>query len=203
VLGVRYADAGVAEGERAIRALCRHPSTAHFVAQKLVTHFVADAPPSAAVDCIARAFRASDGDLRVTARALIEAPEAWTEDARKFRTPQDWLVAVLRAFGATEATEAAPVILRQLRQPLWSPPSPKGFGDSLQEWADPDALLHRAELARTIGRRPGPRTSDPRTLLDAVDVPAGDLLGTMLSDRSIPVPERVALGVAAPAFQWR
>jgi hypothetical protein len=40
-------------------------------------------------------------------------------------------------------------------------------------------------------------------LLDAVDVPAGDLLDTMLSDRSIPVPERVALGVAAPAFQWR
>jgi uncharacterized protein (DUF1800 family) len=203
LLGARYDGAGVLEGEGAIRALCRHPSTAPFVARKLVTHFVADDPPAAAVDRVAHAFRASDGDLRVTARALIDAPEAWAEDARKFRSPQDWLVAVLRAFDGTEASEAAPVVLRQLRQPLWSPPSPKGFGDSLQEWADPDALLHRAELARTIGRRPGPRQSDPRTLLDAVDAPAGDLLDTMLSDRSIAVPERLALGIAAPAFQWR
>jgi uncharacterized protein (DUF1800 family) len=139
----------------------------------------------------------------MTARALVDAPEAWTPDARKFRTPHDWLVAVLRAFAATEASEAAPVVLRQLRQPLWSPPSPKGFGDSVQDWADPDALLHRAELARTIGRRPGARPADPRTLLDAVDAPAGDLLDTMLSDRAIDVPERVALAIAAPAFQWR
>jgi len=203
VLGVRYAEAGMSEGERAIRALCRQPSTARFVAHKLVTHFVADDPPPAAVDRVAHAFRSSDGDLRATARALVDSPEAWAEDARKFRTPQDWLVAVLRAFGATEASEAAPTVLRQLRQPLWSPPSPKGFGDSLQDWADPDALLHRAELARTIGRRQGPTASDPRTLLDAVEAPAGNLLDTMLSDRSIPVPERVALTIAGPAFQWR
>ena len=39
---------GVAEGERAIRALCRHPSTARFVATKLVAHFVSDDPPAAA-----------------------------------------------------------------------------------------------------------------------------------------------------------
>jgi uncharacterized protein (DUF1800 family) len=203
LLGVRYAHTGVSEGKDAIRALCRHPSTARFVARKLVTHFVADDPPAAAVERVARAFGSSGGDLRMTARALVEAPEAWTDDARKFRTPQDWLVAVLRAFGATEPTEAAPNVLRQLRQPLWSPPSPKGFGDSLQEWSDPDALLHRAELARTIGRRPGPRRSDPRTLLGAVDVPTGDLLDTMLSDRAIALPERVALAIAAPTFQWR
>ncbi|HEX3179035.1 MAG TPA: DUF1800 domain-containing protein [Methylomirabilota bacterium] len=203
VLGVRYDEGGVSEGERVIRTLCRHPATARFVAQKLVTHFVADDPPPAAVERVAHAFRASDGDLRMTARALVDAPEAWTPDARKFRTPHDWLVAVLRAFAATEASEAAPVVLRQLRQPLWSPPSPKGFGDSVQDWADPDALLHRAELARTIGRRPGARPADPRTLLDAVDAPAGDLLDTMLSDRAIDVPERVALAIAAPAFQWR
>ena len=203
VLGVRYDAAGVEEGERAIRALCHHPSTARFVARKLVTHFVADEPPPAAVDRVAQAFRVSDGDLRVTARALIDAPEVWTDEARKFRTPQDWLVAVLRAFAVSEASETAPSILRQLRQPLWSPPSPKGFGDSLPEWADPDALLNRAELARTVGRRPGPRGSDPRTLRDVFDVPAGSLLDTLLSDRSIPAPERIALAIAGPAFQWR
>src|SRR5688572_32992228 len=40
LLGAKYAEAGVAEAERAIHALCRHASTARFVATKLVTHFV-------------------------------------------------------------------------------------------------------------------------------------------------------------------
>ena len=203
VLKERYKEDGVAEGERAIQELCRHTSTAQFVATKLATHFISDDPPPAAVDRIARAFRSSDGDLKVVAKALIDEPEAWREDSRKFRTPQDWFVAVLRAFGSSEVSPNAPVVLRQLRQPLWSPPSPKGFGDSMQEWADPDALLNRGELARTISRLPSVAALDPRVLLDVVDVPTGSPLHTLIADTSIPARERVALAIAGPAFQWR
>src|SRR5687768_12772413 len=53
VVGAKYGDGGVTEGERAIRALCEHPSTARFVAAKLVRHFVSDDPPAAAVDRVA------------------------------------------------------------------------------------------------------------------------------------------------------
>jgi uncharacterized protein (DUF1800 family) len=203
VLEERYREDGIGEGEHAIRALCRHRSTAQFVATKLATHFISDEPPQAAVDRLARAFRASDGDLKVVARALIEEPEAWREDARKFRTPQDWFIAVMRAFGANGVNPNAPVVLRQLRQPLWSPPSPKGFGDALQEWADPDSLLNRGELARTISRQPAAAAVDPRTLLEVVDVPSGNPLHALVADTSIPAPERTALAIAGPAFQWR
>jgi uncharacterized protein (DUF1800 family) len=203
VLKERYKEDGLAEGEHAIRALCKHPSTAQFVATKLAAHFISDDPPPAAVDRLARAFRSSDGDLKVVSRALIEEPDAWREDARKFRTPQDWFIAVMRAFGANEVNPNAPVLLRQLRQPLWSPPSPKGFGDAMQEWADPDSLLNRGELARTISRQPAVAALDPRTLLEVVDVPAGNPLHSLIADTSIPASERVALAIAGPAFQWR
>jgi uncharacterized protein (DUF1800 family) len=203
VLMERYSESGVDEGERAIRTLCRHPSTAQFIATKLVTHFVADNPPAAAVDRVARVFRSSDGDLKAVARALVDAPEAWRDDTRKFRTPQDWFVAVLRAFGATEASPNAPAVLRQLRQPVWSPAAPKGFGDTLQEWADPDSLLNRGELARTISKLPAMNGFDPRSLLDVVDVPAGNPLHALLADTSVSAPERVALAIAGPVFQWR
>ena len=153
VLGVKYPESGVAEGERAIRDLCRHPSTARFVATKLVTHFIGDDPPAPAVDRIAKVFQASDGDLRAVSSALIDLPEAWSDSARKFRTPQDWLVAMLRAFNATEVSDTVMPVLRQLRHPLWSPASPKGFSDATTDWADPDSLLNRAELARTVARR--------------------------------------------------
>ena len=203
VLGVRYAEDGVEEGERVIRALVRHPSTARFLATKLVTHFVSDEPPPSAVDRIARVFRDTEGDLRAVSAALIELPEAWSEGARKFRTPQDWMAAVLRAFDASDVSEAVIPLLRQLRHPLWSPQAPKGFGDKTQEWADPDSLLNRAELARTLARRIRAQRIDARILLDVMDVPAGNPLHTLLGDSSIAADERIALALAGPLFQWR
>jgi uncharacterized protein (DUF1800 family) len=203
VLGERYGEAGVDEGERVIRALCRHESTAQSVATKLARHFVSDEPPASAVERLARAFRSSDGDLKAVARALVDEPEAWREDARKFRTPQEWVVAVFRAVDGRAIRPNTPETLRQLRQPLWSPPSPKGFGDTMQEWADPDSLLNRAELARTISRMPAVGAFDPPSLLQVVDVPAADPLHRLLSDNSIPASERIALAIAGPAFQWR
>jgi uncharacterized protein (DUF1800 family) len=203
VLGVRYGEAGVEEGERVIGALCKHPSTATFIATKLVTHFVADDPPAQAVDRLARTFRDTDGDLRAVATSLVDLQEAWDERTRKFRTPQDWLIAVLRAFNATEVNETVMPLLRQLRHPLWSPQAPKGFGDKTQEWADPDSLLNRAELARTVARRLRARRVDPRGLLDVVDVSSSDPLNGFLADNSIPADERIALALAGPAFQWR
>lgn len=203
LLGVKYPESGVTEGERAIRDLCRHPSTARFVAAKLVAHFVNDNPPPAAVDRIARVFQSSDGDLRAVSAALVDLPESWSDNARKFRTPHDWLVAMLRAFNAGEVSETVMPVLRQLRHPLWSPASPKGFSDATTDWADPDSLLNRAELARTVARRLRVARVDPRDLLDVIDLPAGDPLHKFLADGSIPVDERLALVVAGPAFQWR
>jgi uncharacterized protein (DUF1800 family) len=203
LLGVKYAEAGVAEAERAIEALCRHASTARFIATKLVRHFVGDAPPQAAIDRVAKVFRETDGNLRSVATALVDLPEAWHDSARKFRAPQDWLVAVMRAFNVTDAPDMVMPVLRQLRHPLWSPQAPKGFDDTVQAWADPDSLLNRAELARTVTRRLRMPRTDPRELLDVIDVASGDPLPKFLGDPSIAVEERVALALAGPAFQWR
>jgi uncharacterized protein (DUF1800 family) len=203
VVGMKYPEAGVSEGERVIRALCDHPSTATFVATKLVRHFVSDNPPAAAVDRVARVFRETHGDLRAVADALIDLPDAWTDSARKFRTPQDWLIAVLRAFNATEVSDTVMPILRQLRHPLWSPAAPKGFDDGTSEWADPDSLLNRAELSRAVARRLRVQRPDPRQVLDVINVPANDQLHKFVADTSIPADERLALVLAGPAFQWR
>jgi len=203
VLGVKYSDAGVEQGEHVIRDLCRHASTATFVATKLVTHFVADVPPAGAAEKLARVFRTSGGDLRAVSAALIDIEEAWTDATRKFRTPQDWLVAVLRAVDAPGVNVMTLPVLRQLRHPLWAPQAPKGFGDTMQEWADPDSLLNRAELARTLARRMREARLDAGALLDVVDVSGQDQLRALLADTSIAAADRVALAIAGPAFQWR
>ena len=202
VLGRRYPEGGVEQGEAVIRDLCRHPSTARFLATKLVGHFVSDEPPASAVDRVARVFSSTDGDLGEVAQALIGLEEAWEPDRRKLRTPQDWTVAVFRALGARETPEAMPAILRQLRQPLWAPPSPKGWGDTVREWADSDSLMNRAELARTVAGRAGPR-QDPAALVRLTAPPPGDPIHSLAQDESIPREDRLALVLAGPAFQWR
>jgi uncharacterized protein (DUF1800 family) len=205
LLGRTYPEGGVREGEAAIRDLCAHPSTARFLAAKLVTHFVADDPPARAVDRVADAFARSGGDLRETAGALIDLDEAWDPALRKFRTPQDWLVAVLRALGAREAPREAIEALRQLRHTLWAPGAPRGYGDVRREWADPDALMNRAELARSISRRVAgaDRTPDPRVLLGVMEVAGDSALPGVVADNDVDPGERLALALAGPDFQWR
>jgi uncharacterized protein (DUF1800 family) len=215
VLGRSYPE-GEDGGAEVIRDLARHPSTARFIADKLATHFIDDAPPTAAIDALERTWLETGGNLREVARSLVELDEAWDADYRKFRTPQDWFVAVLRAVDAGEAGGNFPQILQQLRHPLWGPPSPKGFGDLRREWADSDALMNRAELARTLAARAGrgPREERPagllrgrrpdlRPLATVMALEDDDPLVDMLADGSIPVDERVALAFAGPAFQWR
>ena len=208
VLARRY-DEGESAGVRVIRDLSRHPATARFLADKLATHFIDDAPPAEAVDALEHQWRDTDGDLREVARTLVQLDAAWDPSYRKFRTPQDWFVALLRAVGADEVGQNFPQILQQLRHPLWAPPSPKGFGDLRREWADSDALMNRAELARSIARRAGRSaggagpSADIRPLATTMALDPGDPLPGVLSDTTIPVDERVALAFAGPAFQWR
>lgn len=209
VLGQRYRDRGVEEGESVIRALCRHPSTARFVASKLVRHFVSDDPPQSAVARLERTFLDTEGDLRAVSEELVLLDEAWLATHRKFRSPQEWLIAVFRAVGVREAPPALGRMLRQLRHTPWAPGSPKGYGDTRGEWSDPDALMNRAELARTLAgeafrsRGGGRRRWDPASLLDVISIDDDDPLQGLATDTSIDAEERLALIIGGPAFQWR
>ena len=57
VLGKTYREAGVEQGRAVLADLARHPATAKHIATKLARHFVADEPPPALVDTLAKTFR--------------------------------------------------------------------------------------------------------------------------------------------------
>src|SRR5439155_19066123 len=56
------AGGGQNDGEQVLDILAKHPSTAHYLATKLVRRFVSDAPPTSLVDRAAERFRQTDGD---------------------------------------------------------------------------------------------------------------------------------------------
>ena len=199
----RFAEAGVEEGRQAISMLCQHPSTATFIATKLVRHFVADQPHPMDVDFIARTFQRSNGDLSVVSLALLQLDSAFHGPERKFRTPQEFVIAAARALGITTFDRKAVQALQSMRHTPWSPPSPAGYGDTVVDWADPDSLLRRADLAQMMSAMLGRKGVNITDLLsDTMELSNPAALVDLLKQQ--PTPQlQLALFVASPDFQWR
>ncbi|WP_175115461.1 DUF1800 domain-containing protein, partial [Paraburkholderia solisilvae] len=151
VTGRRYEQSGEAQPLAILHDFAASPATAHHVADKLARHFVSDTPPPAVVARLADAFTQSGGDLPSVYRALIDAPQAWSPVATKFKSPWEWTISAMRGLGWRDLgnLQAAP-LLTQLGQPVWRPGSPAGYDDVAASWASPDALLRRVELAQRL-----------------------------------------------------
>ena len=153
-LGTTYRQTGQAQGEAVLADLSRHPATAHFIATKLVRHFIADEPPAAAVERVASAFLKSGGDLPRVYAALIDAPEAWQSEARKFKTPQDFVFSSLRAMHASpQKPEEVIRSFELLGQRQYTPGSPAGWPDNAKSWDGSDALMHRVLWATRFAEK--------------------------------------------------
>jgi uncharacterized protein (DUF1800 family) len=158
-LGRTYTWRGEAEGEAALDALAASTSTAHFVALKLCRRFVADDPPPALVARVARRFRATDGDLRETYRAIFFSPEFKQKRffRAKVKTPLEFEASALRASGAREFDARRAVLwLESQGMPLYRCEPPTGWPDRAAPWVSGGALLSRLRLSEALFGR-GPR----------------------------------------------
>ena len=203
VFGKAYRDAGAGQAEAILRDLAVHPATARHLAFKLARHCVADVPPPALVARMARAYLDSDGALPALYAAMIDDDAAWGEDARKFKTPDDFLLSALRATALDGDADVrlALQLQAQLGQPLFQPRSPAGFGDIADDWGGPDALFKRVQAAQALAERAA--VASPAAL--GADV-LGDGLAAdaaMALRRAESAQQGVALLLAGPAFQWR
>jgi uncharacterized protein (DUF1800 family) len=204
VLGKPYDQKGVLQGEAVLHDLVRHPSTARFIATKLVRHFIADEPPPAAVDRVADVIQATGGDLLATSRALIACPEAWQQPRAKFKSPEEFLISARRAGGGRAWTGSElHQALDQMGARTWWAPSPAGWPDMEAEWIGADAVWKRVEWSAWIAERTAGADTDPVLL-------AEDTLGPAVSPRTLQSIRRAespsqatALLLASPEFQRR
>jgi uncharacterized protein (DUF1800 family) len=200
VLGKTYPDSGVAQGRAILADLARHPATATHIVTKLAIHFIADNPPPALIERLARCFRDTDGDLKEVTKALIAASEAWMPRRAKLKRPGEWLVAVLRATGQVGAVRRVVGAQALLGEPLWRPPAPKGFPDDNAAWLD--GLAERLEIANAFAQRLGP-SLDPAAIADAALGPLASLETRQAIARAESRPQALTLALMAPEFLHR
>jgi len=163
ILGYRLPPGGgIDEGETMIRALARHPATARHIAYQLCQRLVADDPPAALVDRVARRFLATGGDLRETVRAVLESPEFFdpANYRAKVKSPFEYVASVIRATAA-ETDGGDPVVraVAQMGEPLYLCQPPTGYSDVASAWVNSGALVARLNFALAVaaGRLAGTR----------------------------------------------
>ena len=201
VIGRSYPDAGVQQGRDVLAMLARHPATAKHVAAKLARHFVADEPPPALVERLAKRFLATQGDLKEVTKALVAAPEAWEAPRAKLKRPGEWVIGMLRAAGITPP-DIGPVMQAHnlLGEPLWRPSAPKGFADESAPWLD--GLAQRLDIANQFARRVGAE-ADPREVFEQALAPLASSETRQAVLRAESRPQALALMFMAPEFQRR
>ena len=203
VLGKRYADAGYEQGVTVLRDLADNHSTARFIATKLARHFIADDPPSKAVERISQAYIANDGHLPAVYSALIDCPEAWAQPLAKYKTPSDYILSSYRGLQIPVDAGRAPLApFELLGQRTYGPGSPAGWPDRSADWDGASALMKRIEWADAVGQRLGNRR-------DAAEL-APQLLGDTLTNATRTAIARAASGsqavtllLASPEFMRR
>ncbi len=217
VLGHRIkAGGGESDGEQVLDILARHPSTARFIATKLVRRFVSDTPPPSLVERAAKRFHDTNGDIREVVRTIVTSPEMFAPAAyrAKVKTPFEFIVSAVRATDAdVSSAQALAAAVRDLGMPLYLCQPPTGYGDRADAWVNTGALLNRMNFAVALT---GNRVRGVRLPGNAVNADAGlardALVGGVLAGdlspataatiaRAEQAPQAIALVLGSPEFQ--
>ncbi len=203
MLGNRYSQKGVKQGEAVLRDLAAHPATARFIATKLARHFVADDPPTVIVDRMSDAYLESGGELSAIYVALIHSEEAWTTTNSKYKSPHDFVISTLRAFEHTPDNRRFVVgALDLMGQAPYRPGSPAGWPDTAEHWGSADALYKRIEWSNAVARVVGKRIN-PVDLGDAILGEAFRPETRKAISRAESLTQGMTLLLASPDFQRR
>jgi uncharacterized protein (DUF1800 family) len=150
VLGHKIKDKGEGEGRDVLHLLATSPQTAHFISLQLAQRFVADDPPDALVDRMAKTFLKKKGDIREVLSTLFHSPEFWADGTyrAKVKTPLEFVASAVRATGV-DVTDAGQLSrqLENMGMALYGMQPPTGYSMKAETWVNSSALLGRMNFA--------------------------------------------------------
>jgi uncharacterized protein (DUF1800 family) len=187
VLGQRIpANRGIQDGQQVIEILAHHPSTARFIATKLVRRFVSDDPPQSLVDKVAATYAKTDGDIREMLRTIFYSEEFMSPDVygKKMKSPFEYVVSAIRALdGETGGNQQIAKAIGTMGQPLYQYQPPTGFPDRADHWMSDGSLVARLNFAVTLA--------------------SGRIPDTKVNLTGFKDPQAAALFLGSPDFQKR
>jgi len=207
ILGKSFKQGGVNQGIEALKYISHHPSTARFVATKLVRHFIDDTPSAGDIQKIEQVFIKTKGDLAVVSEALIDLKSAWDMSGSKIKTPEELMISTLRAMTTKYALKLPRrqllfPALKSMGQEIFRAPSPAGWPDKGEAWIAPESLTHRLEWIRAFSRQ-SPGDINPVSIFNQTIAPFATEDAARLIKGAPSRADGLALIFSSPAFQRR
>jgi uncharacterized protein (DUF1800 family) len=153
-LGQTIRGDGFDEIEKAVDLIVRQPACATFVSKQLAQYFVADDPPPALVDDMARTFQRTDGDIAAVLRTMFMSKYITQSYGKKFKDPTQFLVSAMRmSYDGKPISNADPLVnwLNQMSELPYGHITPDGWALDNASWSSSGQMAKRFDVARAIG----------------------------------------------------
>lgn len=151
LLGKKYSQQGITQGQQMLRDLAMHPATAKYVCFKLAHHFVSENPPASLLNKMETTWMKTDGNLKQVMVSLFSTDEAWSQKAQKFKTPREFVISANRAIALKKVKPKALFnSLVSLGQQPFNAGSPAGFSDDESDWLGASALMARIDWSTMV-----------------------------------------------------
>ncbi|MDB6137659.1 MAG: hypothetical protein JWO94_731 [Verrucomicrobiaceae bacterium] len=137
------AGGGERDLDRLVDIVCRHPSTARFLARKLCIRFISQTPTEAIVEQVAAEFTRTGGDIKSVLRMILNSDEFMSSRGGLLKRPFRFMVASLRSMAADTHVHASPLghgtgqlteYLARMGHGLFQYPTPDGYPDHEAPW---------------------------------------------------------------------
>jgi len=151
LLGMKYSQRGLSQGQQMLRDLAMQPSTAHYVCSKIAHHFVSENPPQSLIEKMQKTWLNNQGNIKQVMLTLFNAEEAWLDTPQKFKTPREFVISTYRAIAPNRINDRALFnALNNLGQTPFNAGSPAGFSDDESDWLGASALMARVEWSSLV-----------------------------------------------------
>jgi uncharacterized protein (DUF1800 family) len=143
------------EGQFVLNLLVSHEGTADFLAYKLCRYLVADNPPEALVERVAKVYMRKKSDMKELYKAILTDDEFYNPKhyQSKFKRPFEFVASALRVTEAEiDSAKGIHAALLLMSEPLYQCEDPTGYYDQADAWRDPGVMAPRWSFALGLGQ---------------------------------------------------
>ncbi|MDQ8153401.1 MAG: DUF1800 domain-containing protein [Gemmatimonadota bacterium] len=216
---------GQTDMEQMLDVLIAHPSTATFIATKLLKFFVRPDPTAEQVAAVASAYTQTGGDIKAMLRVVFT--QSWLVAApARYKRPYHLMISALRGSGALIPAASLSTMrgmLSQMGHVMFDWETPDGYPDRVEYWSG--NVLPRWNSMSTIANSASGQIivsdavytrfgSTAAAICDTIDAMAfgGEMHATLRGElttyltagtiNATRVRETLALALSSSAFQW-
>jgi uncharacterized protein (DUF1800 family) len=215
--------AGINEGEQVLDMLVNHPSTAKFIATKMLRWLLDPNPSDTQIATVASVYKATGGDIKAMIRVILN--DSWLPAApMKFKRPFHLVTSTLRSMNpaTVAAVSGLNSQLFNLGHQSFTWQTPDGYPDRIEywsgnimpRWAFANVFASLNSTTTIVVDTTAYRAGSTAAALDMInqnffagEMPAVTQTGLLsyagtaaLTDAK--VRELIALAISANAFQW-